>query len=362
MDTFWIVIAWLAAVGTWWRFLPFFRRERHNNHPVENPPLVSVIVPARNEAKNISQLLNSLQQLHYHQTEIIVVDDESSDDTVVVASQYPAKVITTKTPQGWLGKSWACQAGAEIASGKYLLFTDADTVHHPDSLDRAIAFIERTNVKLMSAPAYHRNLLWWQKLLGPFYCLVNAGASPHDKVSSENPYALGQYLLIEKDFYFKTGAHNPIKDSLADDASLVQLVIKNGGSFRMYNGQPLCSVQMYNSFNDFCKGWLRIFRLGMYKLKPVLILNVLFPLLALNLPSLLTFSPLGWIPLIMVMSCFGLTQRKFGNCSFAGILLFPFPVLVFILLATTAFLSQILKLPLSWRGRTYTLARNAVTT
>lgn len=362
MEFVWIVIAWIAAAGTWWRFLPFLKRTKLIQYTSEKQPLVSVVVPARNEEKNIPHLLNSLRKLHYLKTEIIVVDDASSDNTVAIASHYPVKIISTDTPSGWMGKSWACQVGAELASGKYLLFTDADTIHYPNSIDHAIAFIERTGAKFISAPAYHCNLLWWQKLLGPFYCMVNAGASPYDKVSKENPYALGQYLLIEKDFYTKIGGHNSIKDSLADDASLAQTVIANGGTFYMYNGPPLCSVQMYNSFSDFCQGWLRIFRLGMYKLKPALILNVLFPLLALNLPSLLTFSLAGWMPLIIVMLCFTLAQRKFGNCAFAGILLFPLPILMFVILATTAFLSQIFKRPLTWRGRKYILTRNAVST
>jgi len=102
-------------------------------------PLVSIIVPARNEEKVIGPLLDSLTKLDYPHYEIIVVDDCSDDDTAVIARTYNVRLLRGKErPEGWNGKQWACHQGAMAAHGSYLLFTDADTVHHTTGLRRVL--------------------------------------------------------------------------------------------------------------------------------------------------------------------------------------------------------------------------------
>lgn len=257
MGLFLIILSYAAAAAVWIRFAPYLCR-RHYEEPTNETllPNVSIVVPVRNEAQSISKLLASLLLLDYPFVEIIVVDDGSTDCTYALAASFPVKVISAPAkPTGWMGKTWACHVGAEVASGAYLLFTDADTIHTPDSLTRAISFIQRTGAHLVSEAAYHSNCLPWEKFLGPFYCLMHAGASPNDPVGPENPYALGQYLLMDALFYRKIEGHASVRSKLADDASLARKVMEEGGRYRIYNGSPLCEVQMYKSFSEFLNGW-----------------------------------------------------------------------------------------------------------
>jgi glycosyltransferase involved in cell wall biosynthesis len=356
MENVWIVIAYISAVGVWIRLLPYlkFNSLKKNVLPSAPQPPISIVIPVRNEAKIIGKLLDSLLQLDYSNVEVIVVDDSSTDHTKQIAEHYPVKIITAPPkPPGWVGKSWACNIGASHANGKYILFTDADTIHKPDSLKRALHFLQETKSKLISAPAFHINKLWWEKILGPFFCILHAGASPFDKVSVDHPYALGQYLLIEKEFYYHIGGHASVREELADDASLAKVVIQNNGTFKMFGASRLCEVQMYGSFKEFTQGWLRILRLGMRELKISVFFYTLLPLFALNFSGLLTLNLISYIPIITTLICFALVQSRIGNFRLIGVLLFPISALLFVALASWATISHLLNLPIVWRGRIY---------
>ncbi|MBT1701731.1 glycosyltransferase [Chryseosolibacter indicus] len=349
------ILAYVAVVGVWIRFWPYIINQfSKRSLKLKEVFSVSLIIPARNEANKISKLLDSLLHLDYPAVEIIVVDDGSTDHTRQIAEQYPVKVLSTPPkPHGWVGKSWACHIGAMSATGKYILFTDADTIHKPDSLKKAVAFLQKTKSKMISAPPFHINKLWWEKLLGPFFCLIHAGASPYDRISIDHPYALGQYLLLEKEFYHKIGGHVAVHNEVADDASLAKLVIANKGKFSMFAGVKLCEVQMYESFEAFIKGWLRILRLGIRELKPSVFFYTLLPLLTLNLANLFPFELTSWIPLLLTLICFALVQPKLGNFTISGLIVFPVSFMLFLTLSCWAAVGHLFNLPILWSGRLY---------
>lgn len=360
MGLFLIILSYAAAAAVWIRFAPYLRRRDNEERTNEALlPKVSIIVPVRNEAQSISKLLASLLLLDYPFVEIIVVDDGSTDCTYALAASFPVKVISAPTkPTGWMGKTWACHVGAEVASGAYLLFTDADTIHRPDGLTRAISFIRRTGAHLVSAAAYHSNCLPWEKFLGPFYCLMHAGASPNDPVGPENPYALGQYLLMDSIFYRKIEGHASVRSKLADDASLARKVMEQGGQYRIYNGSPLCEVQMYKSFSEFLNGWHRNVRLGMNELRLRVMVNTCLPLFTFDFIGILSLNVIAWIPAVSSLVCFAIVQQRLGRFSLGGIFVFPLPIFLFLLLASTAFIFQLLNVPVEWRGRKYDLRGN----
>jgi cellulose synthase/poly-beta-1,6-N-acetylglucosamine synthase-like glycosyltransferase len=125
---------------------------------------VSIIVPARNEAHNLPALLASLRGLTPPAHQIIIVDDHSTDGTGDLARAAGAIVVTPPPlPAGWLGKPWACHAGAQAATGDLLLFSDADTVHAPWSLTRAIARLQATpwSPSGRSCRASSSSSCWW---------------------------------------------------------------------------------------------------------------------------------------------------------------------------------------------------------
>jgi len=115
-------------------------------------PVVSVIVPARNEEACLGRCLESLVRQQGVSFEIIVVDDESSDRTRKIAESFPeVRVVEAgPLPLAWSGKTNAMASGASVARGEWLLFTDADTVHLPGSLARAVAEAKQHRAALLS--------------------------------------------------------------------------------------------------------------------------------------------------------------------------------------------------------------------
>ena len=152
-----LAFPWIAVLV----FLVLFTRI-----PSELPPAdaldperalrVSVVIPARNEAVNIENCLSSIAASTYPDFEIIVVDDRSGDETVALSRSVPAgnpsRIVVIdgeELPEGWLGKPWACWQGAQVSDGEFLLFTDADTMHGPQMLSRAVAGLYQDEADLI---------------------------------------------------------------------------------------------------------------------------------------------------------------------------------------------------------------------
>lgn len=357
MENIWSYLAYTACFALWLRFLPYLHLDlkiRLKKKSLTDLPFVSIIIPVRNEAQTIGSLLDSLLQVDYPSVEIIVVDDESVDHTRQIAEQYPVKVLSAPPkPAGWIGKSWACFHGAQQANGSVFLFTDSDTVHLPEGLKRAVNFLKRTGSKFISAPAYHLCRNWWEKILGPFFCILHSGASPYDRINTKNAYALGQYLMIERTAYHAIGGHAAVRSDLADDAALARKTIVSGMQYRMYKGAPVCKIQMYRTFRDFVNGWVRLLRLGMQEFSIGTILLTILPIVALNLNNLHVLNWQEWTPALLTLICFLLVQYKIGRFSALGVILFPVSVLLFIALGLWAAVGHIFRTPLEWKGRRY---------
>ncbi len=355
MHAFLDIVAWISACGVVFRFRKYFGLHRAYFRPGGVRSLtVSIIIPARNEADNLPDLLVSLSQMRVKPREIIVVDDDSVDDTAGVARGLGARVIPAgKKPEGWAGKTWACHVGAVEASGDVLLFTDADTRHAPDSLGNALLYLSAMNADMLSAPSFHRNELWWEKLLGPFHCLIHCGASPYDKQTTENAYAVGQYILITREAYRKSGGHWSVRSAIAEDTGLARSVMTGGGRYILYQGVRLFSVQMYSTFQSFSRGWVRLLRLGMRELSVSLSFNAVLPLLAFNFWNLYPPSWVSYAPVVVTLICFAMAQRRIGKFSLWGVLLFPLSVLLFLTLSSLAVANELLAIPICWKGRAY---------
>ena len=262
------VLPWLGLLA----FVLFVVRE-----PTELPAppsgeadaasLVSVIVPARDEALNIETCLASLTQSTYPAFEVVVVDDRSSDDTARLARSFDAGnarrlvvIDGAELPPGWLGKPWACWQGAQVADGQLLLFTDADTVHGRDLLGRAVAGLAEERADLLTLMGRQLMETFWEKLVQPqiFFMMVCRFPRFESLVRSSRwreAIANGQFLLFRREVYESFGGHQAVRDEVAEDLALAQVVKRGGHVLRIRGARADLATRMYRSLAHLVEGW-----------------------------------------------------------------------------------------------------------
>lgn len=274
MTPFLLALPWLAFLF----FVVFVVRE-----PRELPdwqpsrrevPLVSVIVPARNEALNIEACLGSLTRSAYPSFEVIVVDDRSSDDTGDIARRIaPGNAVSVSVldgeelPAGWLGKPWACWQGAAVAQGDLLLFTDADTVHRPALLGRAVAGLREEGADLLTLVGTQIMKTFWERLVQPQVFLTMACRFPRFEGLARNDrwrdaIANGQFLLFRRDAYEAIGGHESVRDEVVEDLALAQHVKRGGHALRIRRAQADLETRMYRSLPHLVEGWSKNLVMG----------------------------------------------------------------------------------------------------
>ncbi len=257
MDFPWINIAGAAIAGG----LSVLGYQRARMLPVPPPvpsdrplPALSIIVPARNEADQLPDLLQSLRQLQYPgPLEIWVVDDGSTDGTGEIAQAWGAQVIRVEgPPAGWLGKPYALHQGALQARGEWLLFTDADTRHAPDSAARVMGWaIEHGLDGVTLFPAFEvRNTMeaavisvafaGWFAALTDFQGIIN-----------------GQYLLIRRSTYEASGGFAAVRGELLEDLALGRRLQRSGYRVALVNGRPLVRARMSRSLGHLWQAMAR---------------------------------------------------------------------------------------------------------
>ena len=224
-------------------------------------PLVSVIVPARNEEAVLGRCLRSLLLQHGISFEIIVVDDNSTDRTRIIAVAAGVPTIAAgPVPSGWGGKNHACAVGASVASGEWLLFTDADTVHSPGSLARAVAEARRHDAALLSySPAQELRGLAQRSVMPLIFAELALNYDPQ-QVSDPNSSAAaanGQYLLVQRDAYAAVGGHAAVAGDLLEDVGLARAVKSAGFMLRFRFGGDAVRTYMYRDWPQMREGWTK---------------------------------------------------------------------------------------------------------
>jgi len=225
-------------------------------------PEVSIIVPARNEEANIGNCLESLTTQTGVAFEIVVVDDGSTDRTREIAESFVGvRVISPGTmPAGWTGKNNAVVAGAREASGSWLLFTDADTVHVLGSLTRALAEAKENKAELLSYSPEQIAVTFWEMAVLPVVFAELARQYPPQKVcdpASPLAAANGQYILIRRETYDAVGGHAAIADSLLEDVALARAVKEAGRSIRFRYAADAVRTRMYRNYRQLREGWTK---------------------------------------------------------------------------------------------------------
>jgi glycosyltransferase involved in cell wall biosynthesis len=223
---------------------------------------VSVIVPARNEDASLRACLESLISQPGIEFEIIVVDDGSTDGTRAIAESFAGvRVIEPgPLPPGWTGKNNAVTAGARQARGGWLLFTDADTVHKPGSLARAVAEAEQHRADLLSYSPEQEVYGFWEKAIMPvIFAELACTYRPSEVSDPRSPAAAanGQYLLITRSAYDAVGGHAAIATTLLEDVTLARAVKASGRTIFFRFGGDAVRTRMYRTLPQLIEGWTK---------------------------------------------------------------------------------------------------------
>jgi chlorobactene glucosyltransferase len=223
-------------------------------------PLISIIVPARNEERNILRCVDSLLAQDYDNYEVIVVDDGSTDRTGAILaelqrthaqrSRLSVLHLDEELPQGWAGKPHALHCGIEQARGEWLLFTDADTWHMPNALRSSITQALSERCDMFSLGSTQELPSFWERTLMPMAFMGISMLYPPKSVNnpkSKVAIASGAYILIRHKVYTDLGgyARTDLKGSLVDDLALAQTVKSHGYRLRCIDGKGLVHVRMY---------------------------------------------------------------------------------------------------------------------
>lgn len=244
---------------------------------------VSVIVPCRNEARNLPTLLPSLMAQDYPHVEFIFLDDRSTDDTLRIleeaAAQYSRiKVIRGRPlPPGWTGKNHAMHQCAEAASGEWLLFSDADTEHLKHSVSSSLRYAQERKLDLLTLTARCVCKSFGEHLVQPMGIGCFSVWFKLEEVNDPNsstPLACGQYLLIRKSVFQAVGGSERIKDAVTEDLALFKNVKSAGYRCELAIGAHIFATRMYQSFGESWVGWRRIYLHALDKNVPSLLQKI----------------------------------------------------------------------------------------
>jgi chlorobactene glucosyltransferase len=237
-------------------------------------PSLSIVVPARNEERNVARCVRSLLATHHDDFEVIVVDDGSSDATRAIVEAIAAQdarlrvVAGEPLPAGWVGKPWALTQGVAVARGEWLLFTDADTEHEP----LAAASAQRTaldkGVDVVSLLTDQETVSAAERLFLPtilFVIMLGVGAvdDVNDPAKPGAAIFNGQYILVSREAYDAIGGHGAVRGEIAEDLELARL-FKRDGRFRIFlaGANGLVRTRMYTNFAQIWGGFVKNFALG----------------------------------------------------------------------------------------------------
>jgi chlorobactene glucosyltransferase len=343
-------------------------------------PVVSVVIPARNEARNIERCLRSVLATSHPAVEVIVVDDHSVDGTgglarAVAESDPRVRVLTpAPLPDGWFGKQWACAAGAAAAHGDVLLFTDADTTHAPDLIARSLNAMRGRGAELFSVAGRQEMRTFWERVVQPqFFALLLARYGSTERISRtadpREAIANGQCIFVTRSAYEASGGHAAVRDRVAEDLAMAQRFVAQRRPIGVQLGLEQISTRMYTSLREIVRGWAKNVYVGGREAAPLGAWGrAVYPFILISAPLFVLLPPAGfalgllgaapsWV-LAWGAAGFG-TSLLFWLAAYAVERLPPWYALLYPLGAAVLLYIVILALArgprVEWKGRTYVM-------
>lgn len=361
-----------TAAGTWLLARP---RQLPPAAECESAAAVSVVIPARNEAATLPHLLASIAVLRPAAHEVIVVDDDSDDGTAAVAAAAGATVVQVAPPAGWGGKSYACDVGAQRATGSHLLFVDADVSLAVPALGM-LATAHRDRGGLVSVQPHHTPQRRYEELSAYFNAVAMMGSGAFSPRPPSRPAAFGPCLFTSADEYRRIGGHAAVRDEILEDVALARRYAACGlpvtclaGAehvrFRMYPGGPRQLVE----------GWSKNIASGAVAADPVAVAgtvlwvsahaavaSALGKAVAAAVRRRSPASPWPLVRYMLVGAHLRWVLRRVGSFRASTVAAFPLPLAAFVAIFTRSVLLTRWRGTVTWRGRDVSVgARSRVT-
>jgi glycosyltransferase involved in cell wall biosynthesis len=259
-----VLAAWVLAFFRTIVNLALIPRLRRDERPAREP-LVSIIIPARDEARVIERTVRAFLAQTYPHFELIVVNDRSADATGAILRSIEDErlvVIDGEEPSaGWLGKPWALHQGSLRAHGEILLFVDADVIYAPDTLRAAMATFEQRRPTLLTLLPFFEMRGIGENASMPMLAITCFTFLPTWLSNRTRGVALaiggGTGNLVLRDAYDAAGGHEALKDSVVDDVALARLIRRSGGLTAVVRGDDLIALRMYHGLREVIEGFTK---------------------------------------------------------------------------------------------------------
>ncbi len=320
---------------------------------------LSIIIPARDEEKNLPRLLSSIAGASIGAVEVLVVDDGSTDKTAALASSLGARVLVAgERPAGWTGKSWSCYRGAQSASGEVFLFLDADTYFLPGGLERLLSFWAREQDPslVLSVLPHHIMERVYEQLSIFFHIVMAAGAGGFSPIASARLF--GQFLLLSREVYFAAGGHAAIPGVVLENLRWANRFRECGARILCLGGEGTLQMRMFpNGFRQMSESLSKALLQGaadsggLILGLAILWISVLWSMLLL-LVSSSSHSRAGLALVYIALSMqIGWMIHRLGNYRVLTCLLYPLPLFYFCFLFGRSAVRSALGRRATWRGR-----------
>ncbi len=280
----------------------FQRLRPHIETQSTTEPLISILVPARDEEQSIERCIRSLVVQTYERLEILVLDDHSSDTTAAIVQRMidalPKEQLGRlrllqgeELPIGWGGKNFACHQLAQHASGDYLFFTDADTVHDPKMVTSVLNCMQSRKVSLLTAQPTYELASLGERFVVPLLTFTIMTLLPVALIPLRPEPSLatgnGQLLCFERSAYEQIGGHEAVKNRILEDVLLARAIKAAGFRMIFVDAQDLVHCRMYHSFSEVWSGFSKnLFAFYNYAL-PFALVGLLLNILLFIVPPLL---------------------------------------------------------------------------
>lgn len=341
--------------------------------PLNNTPLVSICVPARNEERDLEACLNSLMAQNYPNFEVIAADDRSEDRTLQIIQSFEKRFDNfigfqgKPLPKDWLGKPYILNQAASKAKGEYFLFTDADPVFEPFALKSAIFLMQKQKLDMLTLMPGATFGSFWERVVQPVIFGLIAGLTRFGDVNNPNSskaMGIGAFILVKRSAYEKAGGHESVKKNIVEDIALGKTIKLSGHKIWIADGKALFSIRMYHSLKEIWTGWRKnVF--SAFKRSILRTIRFAVSLIGFQVTPFLALyynwatETNIWSLALSVFTVFLTLATGIGLCKKLRInpmtaLLFPLGTLIAVAIMFTSMQQALIKNKTEWRGRIYT--------